>query len=153
VLIKGGAALEALARVRTVALDKTGTLTQNRPQVVEVVSANGAERAEVLSVAAALEARSEHPLAGAILTAASSVPPAEKVEAVPGNGVVGVVGGQPVRLGRPGFVAADGMGPEVSRMQAGGASLVLVERGGEMLGAVAVRDELRPEAAQAVAEL
>jgi cation-transporting ATPase G len=153
VLIKGGAALEALARVRTVALDKTGTLTQNRPQVVEVVSANGTEPAAVLSLAAALEARSEHPLAGAILAAAASVPPAEKVEAVPGSGIVGVVRGEPVRLGRPGFVPAEGMGHEVSRMQAGGASLVLVEQRGELLGAIAVRDELRPEAAEAVAEL
>ena len=153
VLIKGGAALEALARVRTVALDKTGTLTQNRPQVVEVVSANGTGRAEVLAVAAALEARSEHPLAGAILAAVTSVPPAERVEAVPGSGVVGLVEGEPVRLGRPGFVPADGMGPEVSRMQAGGASLVLVERRGGLLGAIAVRDELRPEAAEAVAGL
>ena len=92
------------------ALDKTGTLTH---QVVEVVSANGTGRAEVLSVAAA----------------------------------------EPVRLGRAGFVPVCEMGPGVTRMQAGGASLVLVERRGELLGAIAVRDELRQEAADAVAEL
>ena len=153
VLIKGGAALEALARVRTVALDKTGTLTQNRPQVVEVVSASGSHRSEILSVAAALEARSEHPLAGAILTAAGPVAAAEKVEAVPGRGIAGLLEGASVRLGRPGFVPEDGMGAEVAGMQAGGASLVLVEREGKTLGAIAVRDELREEAAEAVAEL
>jgi len=153
VLIKGGAALEALGRVRTVALDKTGTLTQNRPQVVEVLSANGAGRAEILSLAAGLEAASEHPLAGAILAAASSPPPAHGVEAVPGSGVVGVIGGQAVRLGRPGFVGAGTLGPELERLQGEGSTLVLVERHGETLGAIAVRDELRPEAAEAVAAL
>ena len=79
--------------------------------------------------------------------------PAEEVEAVPGSGVVGVVQGEPVRLGRPGFVPAAGMGPEVSRMQAGGSSLMLVEQRGELLGAIAVRDELRPEPVESVAGL
>jgi cation-transporting ATPase G len=153
VLIKGGAALEALARVRTVALDKTGTLTQNRPQVVEVLNANGVGRAEVLSVAAGLEAASEHPLAAAILAAATSTPVAEGVEAVPGSGVIGVIGGRAVRLGRPGFVGAGALGPRVQRLQEEGSTLVLLERCGKTLGAIAVRDELRPEAAEAVAEL
>jgi cation-transporting ATPase G len=153
VLIKGGAALEALARVRTVALDKTGTLTQNRPQVVEVLSANGAGRQEILSLAAGLEAASEHPLAAAILAAAPFTPAAQGVEAVPGNGVVGVVGGEPLRLGRPGFLATGDMGPRVQRLQEEGATLVLLERRGETLGAIAVRDELRPEAAEAIKAL
>ena len=153
VLIKGGAALEALARIRTVALDKTGTLTQNRPQVVEVLSANGAGRAEILSLAAGLEAASEHPLAAAILAAAPSPPAAQGVEAVPGSGMEGVINGQAVRLGRPGFVGAGNMGPEVQQLQGEGSTVVLVARHGETLGAIAVRDELRPEAAEAVAAL
>lgn len=70
VLIKGGAALEALGRIRTVALDKTGTLTRNDPAVIDVVPTDGVARERVLDVAAALEARSEHPLAAAILAAA-----------------------------------------------------------------------------------
>ncbi len=153
VLIKGGAALEGLGRVRTVALDKTGILTQNRPRVVEVVSADGSSPEEVLRVAAALEEASEHPLAAAILAAAPSVPSAHDVEAVPGSGVVGVVEGQRVRLGRPGFVATDGISPQVEQLQREGCTIVLVERGGETLGAIAVRDELRPGAAEAVAAL
>ncbi|MEO5679379.1 MAG: cation-translocating P-type ATPase [Acidimicrobiales bacterium] len=153
VLIKGGAALEALGRVRIVALDKTGTLTQNRPQVVEVISANGAGRDEILSLAAGLEAVSEHPLAGAILAAAPSVPAAASVEAVPGSGLVGVVEGQPVRLGRPGFISADRIGTKVADLQAAGATVVLVERCGETVGAVAVRDEMRPEAPETIAGL
>lgn len=153
VLIKGGAALEALGRVRTVAFDKTGTLTQNRPQVVEVVTANGAGREDILSLAAGLEARSEHPLAAAVLAAAPSVPSAQDVEAVSGSGLVGRVGGEPVRLGRPGFISSDGITPVLRRMQADGATVVLVERSGAILGAIAVRDELRPEASEAVADL
>ena len=71
-LIKGGAALEALSGVRVVALDKTGTLTRNEPSVVGVAIADGASANEVLRVAAALEAHSEHPLAAAILAAVPS---------------------------------------------------------------------------------
>lgn len=153
VLVKGGAALEALGRIRTVALDKTGTLTRSRPRVVEVVSAGGSGRDEVLRLAAALEDASEHPLAPAILAAAPPPPAAVSVEAVPGRGLVGVVDGHRIRLGRPGFVSADGIGADVERMQSGGCTLVLVERGGETLGAIGVRDELRPEAAGVVAAL
>jgi len=153
VLIKGGAALEALSHVRTVALDKTGTLTRNRPRVVEVSCRPGVEAAEVLALAAALEARSEHPLAQAILAAAGPPARAEDVEAIAGRGLVGVVDGRPVRLGAPGFVTADVLAPDVEHMQAGGATVVLVEREGTTLGAVAVRDELRPEAAETVAAL
>ncbi|MBU2134676.1 MAG: HAD-IC family P-type ATPase, partial [Alphaproteobacteria bacterium] len=81
-LVKGGAALEALGRIRTVALDKTGTLTRNDPAVVEVATAPGHTREQVLDVAAALEARSEHPLARAILAAVPEHRDAEGVESV-----------------------------------------------------------------------
>jgi len=150
VLIKGGAAVEALAGVRAVALDKTGTLTRNRPQVIDMVSANGAHPHELLELAAALERRSEHPLAQAILAAAPDGAFADDVEAVPGNGLVGRLNGDRLRLGRPGFIDAGKLEPEVRRLQGDGATVVLVERDGETLGAVAVRDELRPEAPAAV---
>jgi cation-transporting ATPase G len=151
VLVKGGAALEALAGVRVVALDKTGTLTRNRPSVVEVVPAAGHESAEVLAVAAALEARSEHPLAGAILAAAPGVAEAADVRAVAGNGVTGAVEGHPARLGRPGYVPSGPLDAEVGRLEAAGCTVVLVERDGLVVGAVAVRDELRPEIREVVA--
>jgi len=80
-LVKGGAALEALRGVQVVALDKTGTLTRNRPEVVEVVAADGVDQATVLAVAAALEARSEHPLAAAILAATPDAGEASEVQA------------------------------------------------------------------------
>jgi cation-transporting P-type ATPase G len=153
VLIKGGAALEALARVRAVALDKTGTLTRNRPQVVETVSANGARPEELLALAAALERRSEHPLAQAILAGAPGGAIADDVEAVAGSGLAGTLDGRALRLGRPGFVEPGGLEAEVRRLQGDGATVVLIERDGETLGAIAVRDELRPEAAAAVEDL
>ncbi|WP_282945736.1 heavy metal translocating P-type ATPase [Cellulomonas endometrii] len=153
VLIKGGAAVEALGAIRGVALDKTGTLTRNAPAVVAVVAAPGRSEDRVLEVAAALEARSEHPLARAILAAVPAVTPASDVEAVPGAGLTGTFEGRPVRLGRPGWVQAGSLAGDVERMQQAGATAVLIEENGSLLGAVAVRDELRPEAAQVVAQL
>lgn len=155
VLIKGGAAVEALGSVRVVAIDKTGTLTRNEPVVIDVVTATGVDRTRVLSVAAALEARSEHPLAAAILTAADELPnlSAEGVEAVPGNGLTGTVAGAPARLGKPGFVDPGSLTDEVTRLQRAGATVVVVEHDGALLGAVAVRDEIRPEAAEAITRL
>ena len=146
-LIKGGAALEALDGIQAVALDKTGTLTRNQPAVVDVVTNDGATRDQVLAVAAALEARSEHPLATAILAAA---PPTQldavDVTAVAGNGVTGTIDGRPARLGRPGFIDPDGLDPTIVHLQSEGATVVLVEHDHHTLGLIAVRDELRPEA-------
>ncbi|ETZ54783.1 cadmium-translocating P-type ATPase [Mycobacterium sp. MAC_011194_8550] len=154
VLIKGGAALEGMGTLGAIALDKTGTLTANRPAVIEVVTTGGATREEVLATAAALEARSEHPLAAAILaTTRTSVAAASDVHAIPGAGLTGRLDGHDVRLGRPGWLDPAGLAEDVMRMQQAGATTVLVERDGRLLGAIAVRDELRPEAAEVVAEL
>ncbi|KXO96229.1 heavy metal translocating P-type ATPase [Tsukamurella pseudospumae] len=167
VLVKGGAALEALGRVRTVALDKTGTLTANRPTVVDIATADtapastgnslsgdrspGQER--VLAVAAALEAHSEHPLASSILAAHGQTTAAVDVQAVPGAGLIGLVDGRPARLGRPGWIEPGPLAERIAAMQAGGATAVLVEHDGQVIGAVAVRDELRPEAGEVIAHL
>lgn len=153
VLVKGGAALEGLGRIRGVALDKTGTLTANRPAVIDVATTNGATREQVLDVAAALEARSEHPLAAAILAATDDVIPATDVEAVTGTGLTGHRDGHTLRLGRPGWLDPGPLAGDVTRMQQAGATAVLVEHNGQVIGAIAVRDELRPEAAEVVAQL
>ena len=152
-LVKGGAAMEALGRIRAVALDKTGTLTRNQPAVVEVAAAAGSSQEQVLDVAAALESRSEHPLARAILAAAPAHSDAEGVEAVTGAGLTGTVQGRPARLGRPGWIPAGDLAEEVAAMQRAGATAVLVELDAVVIGAVAVRDDLRPEAAEVVARL
>ena len=153
VLVKGGGALEALGRIRTVALDKTGTLTRNQPAVIDVATANGTSREDVLAVAAALEARSEHPLARAILAAVDDYEPADDVDAVTGAGLTGFIDGVPVRLGRPGWIDPGPLAGDIERMQHAGATAVLIERAGTVIGAVAVRDELRPEAREVVAGL
>ncbi|MEQ3552113.1 cation-translocating P-type ATPase [Pseudonocardia nematodicida] len=163
-LVKGGAALEELGRVRAVALDKTGTLTRNRPEVVGVLTTGAADRREVVALAAALEARSEHPLARAVLAETDSPTgvgpddgpgfrPADDVTAVPGNGVTGTSDGAALRLGRPGWIDPGPLADEVAQLQVAGATVVLLERDGTLLGAIAVRDELRPEAAEAVARI
>ncbi len=154
VLIKGGAALEALGTIGAIALDKTGTLTANRPTVIDVATSNGATREEVLAVAAALEARSEHPLAAAILAATPApTAAASDVQAIPGAGLTGRLDGHAVRLGRPGWLDPVDLADQVARMQQAGATAVLVERDNVLLGAIAVRDELRPEAAEVIAAL
>lgn len=155
VLVKGGAALETLGAVRTVALDKTGTLTRNHPVVTDVVPADGSDRARVLAVAGALEVRSEHPLAAAVLTAAGTgaVTLARDVEAVPGCGVEGTVDGRPARLGHPAWLDAGPLAAEAARLQENGTTVVVVEHDGEVLGVLGIRDELRPEAAETVAAL
>ncbi|HTM86231.1 MAG TPA: cation-translocating P-type ATPase, partial [Mycobacterium sp.] len=154
VLIKGGAALEVLGTIGGIALDKTGTLTANRPTVIDVVTTNGATRDEVLAVAAALETRSEHPLAAAVLAATTApIVAAGEVQAIPGAGLTGRLNGRAVRLGRPGWLDPAGLADQVTRMQQAGATAVLVERDDQLLGAIAVRDELRPEAAEVIAGL
>ncbi|MBI3429305.1 MAG: cadmium-translocating P-type ATPase [Actinobacteria bacterium] len=153
VLIKGGGALETLGKIRTIALDKTGTLTQNKPRVIEVATVATATRDEVLAIAAGLEARSEHPLARAILRASPQRAVVTDVDTVPGAGVEGILDGRRIRLGRPGWIAAGMLAGDVARMQQVGATAVLVEEDGSLIGAIAVRDELRPEARAVIERL
>ncbi|MBF6132140.1 cadmium-translocating P-type ATPase [Nocardia otitidiscaviarum] len=154
VLVKGGAALEALGAVRTVALDKTGTLTRNRPTVVEIVPTADHSRERVHALAAALEARSEHPLAAAILAdAPASAAPARDVTTVPGAGIEGIVDGRAARLGKPGWIRPGALADHVDRLQDAGVTIALLEYDHALIGLVGIRDELRPEAADTVAEL
>ncbi|MGW2054134.1 heavy metal translocating P-type ATPase [Streptomyces sp. NPDC001840] len=152
-LVKGGLAVEQLGAVRTVALDKTGTLTRNEPRVIAAVPNAPTTEAELLRLAAALESRSEHPLAAAIISAATDVPLATDVTAVVGHGLTGRIDAAQLRLGRPGFIEPGPLATDVERLQTEGATVVLVERDGSLLGAIAVRDELRPEAVETVREL
>ena len=152
-LVKGGAALEALGRIRAVALDKTGTLTRNQPSVVQVATAPGHTQEQVLAIAAALESRSEHPLARAILAAVPVYRDAESVEAITGAGLTGTIDSRQARLGRPGWIPAGDLADPVTAMQEAGATAVLIEYDGGVVGAIAVRDDLRPEAAEVVARL
>ncbi len=152
-VIKGGAALEALGTVRVVALDKTGTLTRNQPAVIDVVTTPSTNRAAALSFAAALESSSDHPLARAITRETSSARDATEVNTIAGHGITGTVDRHAVRVGKPGFIDPGALAADVDRLQTDGATVVLVEVDGDTISAIAVRDELRREAADVVAAL
>ena len=154
IVIKGGAALEALATIKVVALDKTGTLTANRPVVIDVVSADGSSRDVVLRWAAALEANSDHPLAAAIVAAAPTpLVEATEVQTSAGHGIAGVVCGTKVKVGKPDFADPGSLAGDVERLEAGGATVVVVERDARAVGIIAVRDEVRPETPEVIADL
>jgi len=153
-LVKGGAAIEELGRIAVIALDKTGTLTRNRPQVLETRTAAGVTETEALQIASAVEARSEHPLAQAIIDAAEpAVAVADEVTAVVGHGVTGRIGESVIRLGKPGWIPVDGFADDVIRLQSTGATVVLVERDAAVIAVIAVRDEMRPEAPDVIRQL
>ncbi len=153
IVFKSGAAFEEMGRIRHLAMDKTGTLTNNRPAVTAVISANGATRSDLLELAAAVERHSTHPLARAIVEAAANTPPATDVTEEPGHGVTGTVGGRQVTVGSPRWLDAGPLAREVELLEAEGQTCVLVQADGATVGAIGVRDELRPEAAEAVARL
>ncbi len=160
-LIKGGAALEAIGRVRTVAFDKTGTLTRGTPVVTDVMAFTGTERT-VLALAASVESGSGHPLARAILdrAAADAVPrrPVREAHAIPGHGAAATVAGKRITVGSPRFAAgrqplsAD-MAERVAALEAEGKTTVLVLSDDQLLGLLALRDEVREDAAAGLAEL
>jgi Cd2+/Zn2+-exporting ATPase len=159
VLFKGGAALEALAAVRVVAFDKTGTLTAGRPAVVAVHACDGETERAVLAAAAALEARSEHPLARAIVEAAHgqhvAMAAVTDYTAVPGRGGSGTVAAVPTRVGSIGWFTERGLWAEDGHESylAEGNALVCVASGERMIGLITLRDAVRPESAAAVRTL
>ncbi|HMQ30425.1 MAG TPA: heavy metal translocating P-type ATPase, partial [Chloroflexaceae bacterium] len=175
VLIKGGAYLEALSKVRAVAFDKTGTLTAGQPTVVAVRAAACSDPAaaalghcsacdEVLALASAVERRSEHPLAHAIVTASAQrglegrMPVAEGVTALVGRGVAGRVGGQEVLIGSHGhFDRAIAHDPahcaEATREAALGHTPVMVGVAGSYRGTITLADTVRASSREAVAQL
>lgn len=180
VVVKSGAAFERLGAIERVAIDKTGTLTRNDPTVTEVVVADGAaarghDAGDVLDWAAALEHDSTHPLATAIIAGArdrrdrttsgqagSSADAAAADGAAlvavdvaehPGIGLSGTVGGARISVGNPRSLDPGELAGDVGRMEAAGNTAVVVHRDGAPVGVIAVRDELRPEAADTIAAL
>ncbi len=151
VVIKSGEAFERMGTIRTVALDKTGTLTSNQPQVVGVHTMPGWSRADVVRLAAAVEASSTHPLATAILAAAASeVSGAGEITEHPGHGVTGMVSGTQVRVGNVRWLDPAELRGAADLMAADGMTVVVVEADGVIVGMVGVRDELRPEVPETV---
>ena len=158
-LMKGGAVIEAAARTTRVAFDKTGTLTVGKPQVTDVVALGGATEAEVLRVAAGVEAGSSHPLAVAILARAEAAgvpaPEASEGRNVVGKGAEARVDGALAWVGSARFAGERGvMTPEATAraeaLEAEGKSLSVVFREGRALGLIALRDEPKADAAEGV---
>lgn len=162
VLFRTGAALEHASRIDTVWFDKTGTLTRGAPAVVAVEPTAGHDADELLRAAAAVELGSEHPFARAVVGAARArgldLAPAEGFVAVPAMGVGARIGGELVRVGKPAWLAAEGVDVAAAvaaadGIAARGATPLLVARGRTVLGVLGVADPLRPEAAATIAQL
>ncbi len=155
ILYKTAAALEETGRVRAVVLDKTGTVTRGEPSVSDIVPAEGITEEKLLTLAAALEAKSEHPLAAAVLRAAEAkglaIPEADAFEAVPGQGVAATVAGVRMRGGRAAFVSALREVPAAS--PADGKTLLYFCSEERYLGLVAVSDTVREDSADAIRAL
>ena len=162
VLIKNAEALEVFAKVDTLIVDKTGTLTLGKPVLTDVVPLNGFVEAEVLAPAASLESHSEHPLAAAIVAGAGAkglaLAKAENFQAVIGKGIQGHVGGRDVALGNAKMMATLGISlkaslDQVGQMQAEGKTVMMVAIDHQLAGLVAVADPVKPTAKAALEAL
>jgi len=162
VLVRNAAALERLAAVDTVVVDKTGTLTLGKPSLTAVVPAQGFSDDDVLKFAAAIEAGSEHPLAQAILFAAEqrgiALPKVESFASVTGQGVKGRLEGKQVLFGNQRLLQGVGIdsAPLASRAEAlrkDGQTVMFLVIGGRLAGLLAVADPIKPTAAEAIAKL
>jgi P-type Cu+ transporter len=162
-LIKGGSGLEQLARVDTVVIDKTGTLTLGAPQVTDLVALNGLAEKDLLRVVAGVESRSEHPLAKAILRAATerdiTPPEPHAFTPLPGRGLLGTLDGHLWAVGNRRLLAERGLALELPQetqaraLEAQGKTVFFVADGQGVSGLVAVGDTLRPGVKTALEEL
>ncbi len=159
VLVRDAEALERLEKVDTVVVDKTGTLTQGRPSLTQVVPVGGADEQEVLRLVAAVERPSQHPLGEAVVATARdrgvSVPEVTDFDAPVGQGVLGTVEGRTVVVGTPGFlqehgVATGALDAAAARRRGEGASVVYAAVAGELVGLLVIADALKENAADAL---
>ncbi len=162
VLIKDAEALERMARVDTVIVDKTGTLTEGKPKLTDVVALDGHDETEVLSLAAVLERGSEHPLAEAIVEGArdrgAEIGRSDDFDAVTGKGVRGKVGGRPVALGNVAMMAELDIATDVAEeaadgLRTEGKTAMFVAVDGELAGIVAVADPIKETTESAIRDL
>lgn len=161
-LIKGGVYLENLAKVKIIAFDKTGTLTIGHPEVTDVIAFNDYSENRLLALAAALELRSQHPLAQAILHRAKKeniqINPSENFQSLTGLGVEGYVDGEKFYIGNPKLftkikVSVDNILEQIKKLQNEGKTVALFGNEKQVLGLIAITDPLRPAAAQTIQDL
>ena len=162
VLFRDAAAIETLAHVDTLALDKTGTLTQGKPSLTDVMALDGGDELEVLRLAASLEAASEHPLAHAVLAGAKerAVEPApvQAFDAITGQGVRGRIDGREVALGNAALMRALGvdtspLDARAEALRAGARTVMYLAVDKRLTGALAVQDRIKPGTRELLAEL
>ena len=162
ILFKTAAALEQTGRTRIVAMDKTGTLTSGTPVVTDILPADGATPDDVLACALALESKSEHPLARAVMAAGEerglSPAPVEDFRAVPGNGLSATAAGQRLAGGSRAFISEQAPVPaplaaKAESLAAKGKTPLYFSRNGTVLGCIAVADTLKPDSPEAVRQL
>ncbi|WEV78704.1 cation-translocating P-type ATPase [Janibacter cremeus] len=160
IIMRTGEAFQTFGQVQRIVLDKTGTLTEGRPAVREIEAL--VDEDDLLVTAAAAESSSEHPLARAIVDAATdrdlTMAAAENFESVTGFGVIARVAGRHVLVGRPRFltergVDLDRLAPAIDRLEAAGRTVVAVAADGELLGVIALGDEIRADAIEALAQI
>ncbi|MEJ8543821.1 heavy metal translocating P-type ATPase [Brevibacillus borstelensis] len=163
ILIKGGVHLERLGAINTIAFDKTGTLTVGTPEVTTVIPLEGRDEGEVLTIAASLEAMSQHPLAKAILRRAKQIGarpmPVTGFASVTGRGVKATVNGTDYYLGNPRWfqdelqIALDSVQEQIAECQKKGQTLMLLGTGEKAIALIGLADQLRKESASVVAKL
>ena len=161
ILFKGGAHLENTSLVKVIAFDKTGTLTTGEPGVTDILSLNGVTEEELLTLAAAVEIRSEHHLAKAIVRAAKrkqlKIPAAVEFQAMMGRGARALVAGQAIWAGKPAMFAAtpamDKLRPKINALEEEGKTVVIISREGKVIGLIGIADSARPVAKEVVAGL
>jgi Cu+-exporting ATPase len=162
VLIKNMRALQIMEKVNVVVFDKTGTLTTGQPELTDVVPSTGSTGNEVIEFAAACERNSEHPLAEAIVKAASKqdipVPQPEKFDSVPGKGIVCELAGDKIAVGNMALlkdcdIDTSLLDSDVRNLQMQGKTVMFVARDGRLLGAIGLADALKPHARDVMASL
>jgi len=162
VLIKNAEALERLEKVETLIVDKTGTLTEGKPSVIRIVTAEGFDEAEVLRLAAAVERASEHPLALAVVAAATArgvtIPSVSDFDAPTGKGAIGTVEGRQVTLGNARIMGEGGidlvaMEPAADELRRDGATAIFVGVDRRMAGVLAIADPIKETTPDALAGL
>ena len=162
ILFKTAASLEAAGRTQIVALDKTGTITSGEPRVTDVLSAEGVSKSELLTLAASLEQKSEHPLAKAVLAYAETetiaCPDVTDFAALPGNGLSARLDGMEIYGGNAEFIATKASVPaelqaEAARLAAEGKTPLFFGGAGRLMGVIAVADTLKEDSPRAIREL
>jgi len=156
-LIRNRAAFEKARNIQAIIFDKTGTLTEGRFGVTDIISLkSGIPEQELLKLAAAVESRSEHPIAKAIVSSAKEILPVQDFKAIPGKGAAGKVEDKEVKVASPGYLRERNISVSdnrVEKLKSQGKTVVFVMVGDELQGAIALADIIRPESARAVQRL